>query len=121
MTIVGSGVMVAPGMVLTATHVIDEIEAAGETPVLLSFLPDAARAWLPIGFSTLSSPSAFYHDVTVSSDITLISCSLNSDALEAAPCLSPRCASPCHCSATAYGRSDFGIRISKAARPTSAP
>lgn len=85
MTIMGSGVMVAPGMVLTATHVIDEIEAAGETPVLLSFLPDAARAWLPIGFSTLSSPSAFYHDVTVSSDITLISCSLNSDALEATP------------------------------------
>lgn len=85
MTIVGSGVMVAPGMVLTATHVIDEIEAAGETPVLLSFLPDAARAWLPIGFSTLSGPSAFYHDVTVSSDITLISCTLNCDSLAPAP------------------------------------
>ncbi|PZT94222.1 MAG: hypothetical protein DI624_15080 [Brevundimonas sp.] len=84
-TIMGSGVMVAPGMALTATHVIDEIEAAGGAPLLLTFLPDAARAWVPIGISTLSGPSAFYDDVRVSSDITLISCSLNSDALAAAP------------------------------------
>jgi hypothetical protein len=85
MTIVGSGVMVAPGLVLTATHVIDEIEAAGSVPVILSFLPDAARAWLPIGFSALTGPSAFYADQTVSSDVTLVSCTLNSDALSPAP------------------------------------
>lgn len=85
MTIVGSGVMVAPGMALTATHVIDEIEAAGETPVLLTFLESAGRAWLPIGISALSGPSAYYDDVKVFSDITLISCTLNSDALVTAP------------------------------------
>ncbi|WP_313553133.1 serine protease [Brevundimonas sp.] len=84
-TIVGSGVMVAPGMVLTATHVLDEIEEKGGHPLLLSFLPDAARAWLPIDVSTLTGPSEFYPDRTVSSDITLVSCSLNSDALAPAP------------------------------------
>jgi hypothetical protein len=79
-TVVGSGVMVAPGMVLTATHVLDGFEKGGGGPVLLTFLPDAARAWLPIDVMTLSGPSAFGDDRRIVSDISLVSCTLNSDA-----------------------------------------
>lgn len=84
-TIVGSGVMVAPGLLLTATHVLDEFPADGGGPVFLTFLPEGARTWLPIDVTTLSGPSAFDEDRKVISDLSLVSCTLNSDARADAP------------------------------------
>lgn len=85
MTILGSGVMVAPGILLTATHVLDEFSADSSGPVFMTFLPGHARAWLPIDVVTISRPSEFYEDLTVFSDLSLVSCSLNSDALDEFP------------------------------------
>ncbi|MBD5804541.1 hypothetical protein AZOA_39840 [Azoarcus sp. Aa7] len=79
-TVMGSGVMVGPGLVVAATHVLDEFPRSGASPVLLTFLPDAARAWLPREWSTTSGPSAFREDHRIVSDVSLLSCTLNSDA-----------------------------------------
>lgn len=79
-TILGSGVMIGPGLLLTATHVLDEFPESGVPPFFLTFLQGAARAWLPRDRSTLTGPSSFAEDRRQISDVTLISCSLNSDA-----------------------------------------
>jgi hypothetical protein len=84
-TVIGSGVMVGPGLMLTATHVLDEFPRPGGGPVCLTFLPDGARAWLPIDIMTLSGPSQFDDSRNVTSDMALVSCTLNSDALADAP------------------------------------
>ncbi len=46
LSFLGSGVMVAPGLLLTATHVLDELRASGNHPIFLTFLPTGARGWL---------------------------------------------------------------------------
>lgn len=79
--ILGSGVMVGPGLMFTASHVLDEFPEKGAGPVCLTFLPCGARAWLPRGRTTLSGPSEFGPDRRRISDLTLMSCTLNSDAL----------------------------------------
>lgn len=83
--ILGSGVMIGPGLLLTATHVLDEFPRSGPPPAFLTFLPDAARGWLPRDFSNLSGPSSFDEGRTKHSDLTLLSCTLNSDAHERYP------------------------------------
>lgn len=83
--ILGSGVMVGPGLMFTASHVLDEFPHDGAGPVCLTFLPDGARAWLPCGRTTLSGPSDFGPDRHRVSDLTLMSCSLNSAALAEFP------------------------------------
>lgn len=85
LTVHGSGVMVAPGLLLTATHVLDEFPRSGSGPVFITFLPEGARAWLPLDVSTVSGPSQFYEDRKVISDISLVSCTLNSDAYPDCP------------------------------------
>lgn len=84
-TVLGSGVMVGPGLLLTATHVLDEFPPDGAPPLFLTFLQDATRAWLPRDRSTASGPSAFGPDRKIVSDVTLLSCTLNSEALEDHP------------------------------------
>ena len=86
---IGSGVMIAPGLMLTATHVLDEFPRTGSGPVLLSFLLDgAARAWLPtatvncIGKSNLG---VLDETIKIVSDLSLVSCSLHSDAFPKSP------------------------------------
>lgn len=79
-TVLGSGVMVgSPGLLVTASHVLDEFPQEGSGPVFLTFLPDGARAWLPIDWATLSKPSEFDERRKVVSDISLVSCTLNSE------------------------------------------
>lgn len=84
-TILGSGVMVGPGLLVTATHVLDEISQDGSPPMFMTFLPDRARAWLPLAVTTLSKPSEFDDRRTVVSDMSLVSCTLNSEAHEMFP------------------------------------
>ncbi len=84
-TVLGSGVMVGPGLLLTATHVLDEFPSTGAPPLFLTFLQNAARAWLPRDRSTASGPSAFSSDRKLVSDVTLLSCTLNSDPHEDHP------------------------------------
>lgn len=79
-TILGSGVMVAPGVLLTATHVLEAFPRDGRGPVFCTFLPTGMRVWLPIDVVTITAPSAFYHDRKVTSDLSLVSCTLNSEA-----------------------------------------
>lgn len=79
-TILGSGVMVAPGILLTATHVFDEFPREGSGPVFLTFLPNGARAWLPKDVATVSKASNFDESRKVVSDLSLVSCTLNSAA-----------------------------------------
>ena len=79
-TILGSGVMVGPGLLVAATHVLDEFQRDRFPPVFMTFLPGKARAWLPIDVATLSKPSEFDECRTVYSDVSLVSCSLNSEA-----------------------------------------
>lgn len=79
---VGSGVMIGPGLMLTASHVLDEFPQEGAGPVCLTFLPGAARAWLPKGRTTATGPSEFDPDRRKVSDLTLMSCGLNSEACE---------------------------------------
>lgn len=85
LAVVGSAVMVAPGLLLTATHVLDEIASHRAAPLFLTFLDGGTRAWLPMDVSTLSRPSQFEGRDKVVSDLSLVSCSLNSEALEARP------------------------------------
>lgn len=84
-TILGSGVMVGPGLLVTATHVLDEFPQNGSPPMFMTFLPDRARAWLPLDVTTLSKPSEFDDRRTVVSDMSLVSCALNSEAHEMFP------------------------------------
>lgn len=79
-TLLGSGVMVGPGLVVAATHVLDEFPNAGAPPVILTFLPYATRARIPRDMATASGPSAFGVDRRIVSDVTLLSCTLNSEA-----------------------------------------
>ena len=79
-TVLGSGVMVGPGLILTATHVLDEFGREGGGPAVMTFLPTCARAWLPKDVSALSREHKYDAGRTVSSDIALISCTLNSAA-----------------------------------------
>lgn len=79
-TVVGSGVMVGPGLLLTATHVLDEFLSDGSGPVFLTFLPNGTRAWLPFDLMTVSRLSQFDGRRKVVSDISLVSCTLNSTA-----------------------------------------
>lgn len=82
----GSGVMIGPGLVLTATHVIDEISDGENPPLLMSFLPNSSgRIWLPKATRTTTRPSTFDEDRKVYSDLTVVSCSLNSEAHEGLP------------------------------------
>lgn len=77
---IGSGVMIGPGLLLTATHVLDEFDGTGSPPLFMTFLPNRARAWL--GHSSITSSGLSEFDVRrkKKSDITLVSCTLNSDA-----------------------------------------
>lgn len=84
-TVMGSGVMVGPGLMLTATHVLDAFPRPGGGPVALTFLRNGARAWIPIDVMTLAGPSQFDDRRQVTSDMSLASCTLNSDALAEAP------------------------------------
>jgi len=81
---IGSGIMIAPGIMLTATHVLEEFPRSGPGPVLLTFLPDGtARAWLPTATVTCSGKSQFLSmngDRKFISDLSVVSCSLNSTA-----------------------------------------
>jgi hypothetical protein len=77
--VLGSGVMVGPGLALLATHVLEEFSRQGLFPVLLSFLPKGTRAWCVRDTATASGPSVF-HDDRIVSDISLVSCTLNSEA-----------------------------------------
>lgn len=83
--VIGSGVMVGPGLMLSATHVLDEFPEDGGGPVCLTFLPGKARAWLPRGRTTATGPSNFDPDRRRVSDLALISCNLNSAAHEDFP------------------------------------
>jgi len=82
---VGSGVMIGPGLMLTASHVLEEFPQEGAGPVCLTFLPGAARAWLPRGRTTATGPSEFDPARSRVSDLTLMSCGLNSEACEDLP------------------------------------
>lgn len=81
---IGSGVMIGPGVMLTATHVLDEFPRTGSGPVLLTFIPGGvARAWLPTDVVTASGPSQFQNigeKRKKVSDLTLLSCALHSEA-----------------------------------------
>lgn len=85
MTIIGSGVLVAPGLILTATHVLDDFKGSGHLPVLMTFLPNGSRVWLPHDVCTISGASAFDGARKQVSDMSLLSCTLNSDALSDKP------------------------------------
>lgn len=78
--ILGSGVMVGPGLLLTATHVLEEISQHKKTPIFFTFLPEFSRIWLPFDTSTVSGPSEFGEDRKKVSDLSLVSCTLNSRA-----------------------------------------
>ena len=79
---VGSGIMIGPGMILTATHVLKEFKSS--SPVFLSYLPeDKGRAWLPTATVTCSGPSEFHSwnkDNKKLSDLSIVSCHLHSEA-----------------------------------------
>ena len=81
----GSGVMVAPGLLLTATHVLDEIRALGKIPIFMTFLPAGARGWLAKESRNSSHASKYEQGKENPSDLTLVSCTLNSDALDGYP------------------------------------
>src|SRR4051794_13953498 len=57
MTVLGSAVMVGPGLLLTATHVLDEFDRGGLPPLFITFLENGSRGWLPRDVATLSGPS----------------------------------------------------------------
>lgn len=83
--VLGSGVMVGPGLLLTATRVLDEFPIKGNGPVFLTFLPEGCRGWLPKDQMTVTGPSRFDEKRKIKSDITLVSCTLNSEAHASAP------------------------------------
>jgi hypothetical protein len=79
---IGSGIMIAPGVALTATHVLNAFPRSGSGPMFFSFLPDgASRAWLPTATVTFCGASEFHiYERKVISDLTIVSCTLNSSA-----------------------------------------
>ena len=79
-TIIGSGVMVGPGLLLTATHILEEFPRDGKGLVFLTFLPHAVRAWLPHDLMTVSGKSDIDESRRKVSDLSLVSCTLNSVA-----------------------------------------
>jgi len=83
-TSIGSGIMIGPGMVLTASHVLDEFRRTGSEPILLTFLPNnKARTWLPTETVTCSGPSKYQPESSeykIVSDLSILSCELHSDA-----------------------------------------
>lgn len=83
--VLGSAVMVGPGLLLTATHVLDEVADRGGGTVFLTFLPGATRAWLPYEMMSLARPSEFIGRKAAVSDLSLVSVTLNSEAHEASP------------------------------------
>lgn len=88
----GSGVMVAPGIMVTATHVLEEIKAAGHEPVVCSFLPGGAmRIWFPRETNHAIGPGPFTPfgapPLPKTSDISLVSCELMSDPCDEHPLL----------------------------------
>jgi hypothetical protein len=88
--IMGSGVMIAPNLMLTATHVLDEFPREGSGPVFLTFLESGARAWIPAGVVTTSGQSEYRkpgEDRKFVSDLSLVSCALHSDAHASHPLL----------------------------------
>jgi Trypsin-like peptidase domain len=90
MTVAGSGTMIAPGIVLTATHVLRDIKKSGGSLVLISCLPpNRIRVWQPLAtdhtLKRLPDPSnPFLHD-DVPSDVALIACELRSEAYPEEP------------------------------------
>lgn len=84
----GSALMVAPGLLVTATHVAEETRnTAG---MAYSFLSDRKmRLWAPHQLHVLSGPlgSPLFGTPKrhITSDVTLVSCSLMSDAIEDHP------------------------------------
>lgn len=82
---VGSAVMVGPGLLLTATHVVKEAARLEGQTVFLTFLPGATPAWLPSDMMALARPSDFIGREDVVSDLSLVSCTLNSEAHAAFP------------------------------------
>ena len=85
LTIIGSGVMIGPGLLLTASHVLDDFPRDGCGPVFLTFLPHAARVWLPHDMMTASGKSDIDESRKMVSDLSLVSCTLNSAAHEDFP------------------------------------
>ncbi|WP_345790369.1 S1 family peptidase [Ruegeria pomeroyi] len=84
-TVIGSGVMVARGLLLTATHVLAEFRGLGFGPMCMSFLPRGPRVWLPYASTTVSGQSKYDPNHSVVSDISLVSCTLNSDPIPDEP------------------------------------
>lgn len=84
-TVAGSGTMIAPGIVMTATHVLKDIEKSGGNLILISCLPsNRIRVWQPLAsdhsLKRLPHPSnPFLHD-DVPSDVALVACELRSEA-----------------------------------------
>lgn len=72
--------MIGPGLLLTATHVLEEFPRSGAPPLFITFLPEGARAWLATDVIASSGPSAIAEDRKIKSDLTLVGCTLNSDA-----------------------------------------
>lgn len=79
---IGSGVMVAPGLMLTATHVLEELQQG--TALILTFVPDGeARLWLPTSSSNArarGAPNLIGPSTCIDSDISLVACDLASEA-----------------------------------------
>ncbi len=86
---IGSGVIVGPGIILTASHVFDEFPCKDSGPILMSFLPEnKGRIWLPKSTVNCSGPSRFQpwdSSSKIVSDLTIMSCDLHSDALTEYP------------------------------------
>ncbi|WP_072250725.1 trypsin-like serine peptidase [Enterobacter genomosp. O] len=81
----GSGVMVAPGLLLTATHVLDELTSLEKQPIFMTFLPTGARGWLAKERRNSIRDSRYEEGEANPSDLSLVSCTLNSDALDDYP------------------------------------
>lgn len=78
--IIGSGVMIAPGLLLTATHVLETFPKDGKGPVFMTFLPNGSRLWLPSEATSVIGKSDYNEENKISSDLSLVSCTLNSEA-----------------------------------------
>jgi len=86
---IGSGVIVGPGMIFTATHVLDDFKFKGLDPILLSFLPEnKSRIWLPKSTVNCKGESRFQSwdlKSQIVSDLSIMSCDLHSDAITEYP------------------------------------
>ena len=79
---VGSAVMVAPGLLLTATHVLHDLSARSATPVFCTFLPDGrSRVWGACESNHLAATTVHgLKSLPRNSDVSLVSCVLISEA-----------------------------------------